>query len=346
MENKQEAKIYEDENYKNIFNNKKNFKDFLRDFTDIEIFKDIDENEIDDQTERFVEVTKPQTECDTLKMVKVKDTYALVLLEHQSSVDHLMPFRILDYMTKIWGNYIKEQEQQQSSISRRKDFKLPPIVPIVYHTGQGNWTSISQFEEKINDSNLFKDFIPSFKYGIISLDKLTFEDLKQKETVVSFEMLLLKIKDGNDLNEVQNILSDENYTQKVLSKATDEQKNEIVKIVDKQLTIHNATKEQREQIINSVKDGGVSKMVDWFKIKEEQGIEKGRQEQLRESVLSMLERGIEDETICDILKVDDEKFKKIKSEYEQLQSDNEILDESKIFDEDLEEDNEMSTMQL
>ncbi len=162
-------KKYEDATYKNFLNNKTNFKEFLRDFTDIEVFKDIGENDIDDQTERFVSEMTTQKECDTLKMVKVKDTYALVLVEHQSSVNHLMPYRILEYMTKIWQNYIKEQEQITPKISETKDFRLPPIVPIVYHTGKGNWTAISDFKEKIEHNNLFKDFIPSFNYGIISL---------------------------------------------------------------------------------------------------------------------------------------------------------------------------------
>ncbi|MEO5726864.1 MAG: Rpn family recombination-promoting nuclease/putative transposase, partial [Byssovorax sp.] len=43
-----------------------------------------------------------------------------VLFEHQSTVDALMPFRLLQYMVLIWERHLQVHSE---------DKRLPPIVP-------------------------------------------------------------------------------------------------------------------------------------------------------------------------------------------------------------------------
>lgn len=38
-------------------------------------------------------------------------------------------------MKFIWEDYEKEMEQKQEGISKRKNFKYPPILPIVFYDG-------------------------------------------------------------------------------------------------------------------------------------------------------------------------------------------------------------------
>ena len=49
--------------------------------------------------------------------------------------------QILRYIVHIWEDYEKEMNKKFPEISRRKGFKYPPVLPIVYYEGKQRWTS-------------------------------------------------------------------------------------------------------------------------------------------------------------------------------------------------------------
>ena len=53
-----------------------------------------------------------------------------LLLEHQSTVDRRMPFRLLRYMVRIWEAWLAQDPQRDT---------LPIILPMVLHQGPGTW---------------------------------------------------------------------------------------------------------------------------------------------------------------------------------------------------------------
>jgi len=52
--------------------------------------------------------------------------YICILAEHQSSVDPLMPLRVWQYITAIWGETLKKS----------KKAKLPLVIPIIFYNGK------------------------------------------------------------------------------------------------------------------------------------------------------------------------------------------------------------------
>ena len=62
--------------------------------------------------------------------------------------------QILRYMVYIWEDYEKECEIKQKGISKNKDFKYPPILPIIFYNGSKNWTSSLQLNERIYFSDI------------------------------------------------------------------------------------------------------------------------------------------------------------------------------------------------
>jgi len=55
-----------------------------------------------------------------------------VLVEHQSSDDPLMAFRVLRYVTRIWDQYEREHPKAR---------RLPAVIPLVVYQGDDRWTS-------------------------------------------------------------------------------------------------------------------------------------------------------------------------------------------------------------
>ena len=56
-----------------------------------------------------------------------------ILIEHQSTVDVAMGFRVLFYMTQIWD--FQRREWESSGVARSQ-WRLRPIIPIVFYTGE------------------------------------------------------------------------------------------------------------------------------------------------------------------------------------------------------------------
>lgn len=96
------------------------------------------------------------------------EAYVYILIEHQSSVDYLMAFRMYTYMGQLWSRCVAEA----GAAGRRKSFKLPPILPVVFYDGAKNWTAVKRFTEKVARSEEFPGYIPNFEYRLISLKDL------------------------------------------------------------------------------------------------------------------------------------------------------------------------------
>ena len=88
----------------------------------------------------YVDSELAQAHSDVLYSVRIGGRPALiyVLLEHQSTVDRLMPFRCLKYQVRIWDDWLADHPDAAH---------LPVIVPIVVHHSAGGWHAATAIEE-------------------------------------------------------------------------------------------------------------------------------------------------------------------------------------------------------
>ena len=71
--------------------------------------------------------------------MKNKDVYFLI--EHQSTIDYSMPFRIAEYCILIMKSAIDEKH------IKNKNYKFPLVYPIVLYTGKEKWNHKKYLEE-------------------------------------------------------------------------------------------------------------------------------------------------------------------------------------------------------
>jgi len=94
-----------------------------------------------------------------------RDAFVYVLVEHQSSDDSLMAFRVLRYMTRIW-----DQHEREHPGARR----LPAVIPLVVYQGPGRWASPVQLLDVIDldrdGRQAMQAWLPRFEF---LLDDLT-----------------------------------------------------------------------------------------------------------------------------------------------------------------------------
>jgi predicted transposase YdaD len=99
------------------------------------------------------------------------DAFVYVLVEHQSSDDPLMAFRVLRYITRIWDQYEREHPKAR---------RLPAVIPLVVYRGDGHWTSPVQLLDVIDLSPAARQQMQAWlpRFGFL-LDDLTRADEDQ-----------------------------------------------------------------------------------------------------------------------------------------------------------------------
>lgn len=121
MQEEQEKKSREttqsfDVNSKMIFGNNKLCAQFLNDYVDIPLLKNIRPEDIEDVKERYHFFDDVELNADTVKRIRIKDKdeclYLVSLIDHKSQVDYNVSMQLLRYMVCIWYNWEKENGQR------------------------------------------------------------------------------------------------------------------------------------------------------------------------------------------------------------------------------------------
>jgi hypothetical protein len=184
------------------------FVQFLHEVVRLEIFKNVLPEDIEDITERFIALGMENKDGDTVKRIKLKEhepLFVVGLTEHQQKVSYRMSFRFLQYCVYIWNDYEKEQEALRSGVTELKDFKYPPVLPVVYYTGEGKWTAQMNFYDKVYLNEMFKPYIPSFEYMLIDANNYSYADLLTNRDILSLFLFIDKIKRAEQISNVRDI---------------------------------------------------------------------------------------------------------------------------------------------
>ena len=308
-----------DNSYKELFDNPEVFIQFIKHFSNVPILNDIKAEDIEDYTNRFIPLFLEEKDADSIKVVKIKeDIFVITMIEHQSEVCYNMSCRMLWYMVLIWNEWIKQKEKEEKGITIRKDFKLPPILPIVYYTGTNTWSAEVNFSNNVYLSNEFSKYIPNFSYELVPLNKYTIEDLMKYEDILSFIMILDKIKEPAQIKEILQKITDE-YINKVNENIPDNLLQLIKNIVFLFLKKIDASKKEREEIESLINERRFSNMFETLEYniqkEREQYKKEGAYEKLVDMVISLYKSDISLDIIARSAKITKQEIIDIINQY-------------------------------
>lgn len=181
--------------------------EFLRGYLDIDLLKEIQPEDIEDISDRFLPMWQEERDSDSVKKIHLKDfsLYLIAIVEHQSRVHYDMAFRMLRYIVMVLIDYAEEQEKLHKGITKIKDFKYPPILPIVYYEGTDRWNAVKNFKDRVYLNDIFGEYIPDFEYLIVPLHQYTNQDLIEKQDELSLIMLINKLRSSKDFKHLKEI---------------------------------------------------------------------------------------------------------------------------------------------
>ncbi|MCM1387561.1 MAG: Rpn family recombination-promoting nuclease/putative transposase [Bacillus sp. (in: Bacteria)] len=254
-----------DSGSKIIFGNAELCSQFLRNYMDMPILKNVKAEDIEDVSERYLPMFTEERNSDTVKRVKIseKDTlFFISLIEHKTKVDYNISMQLLRYMVYIWEDYEKEAEKNHKGITKTKDFKYPPIVPIVYYEGTQRWSAARNFKDRIFFDRAFEPFTPKFFYKLVQLNEYSVRELVEKNDELSLVMLINRIQSAE---EFRGLDLPKNYLKNLSEHSTDELLDIIQKVVETMLRHLKISEEEVEEFTGQVKERKMGELFEHFK---------------------------------------------------------------------------------
>ena len=262
---------YRDSSAKLIFEDPILCAQFLRGYVDIPLLKDVQPEDITDETERFVHLFTEERDSDVVKRIRLKNKgndeipfYLISLIEHKAQVDYNVVMQILRYIVFIWEDYEKEQERKQAGVSRTKGFRYPPVLPIVYYEGSGRWTAASRLHERVYLSDMLGGYIPDYRCLMVQLNRYTNRMLMEKEDELSIVMMLNRLQKTADFTVLQEEVPAE-YLEKVTAQTPEYLLRIIGQVVEILLGRLNVPKEEARRFADQVKERKVGELFANFK---------------------------------------------------------------------------------
>lgn len=120
-----------------------------------------------------------------------------VLFEHQSTVDALMPFRLLQYMVLIWERHLQVHPE---------DKRLPPIVPVVLHHSRSGWSASTTFEGLLDVDEATLDALGEhtvrLRFVLDDISKATDESLEARAMTALGRVVLWCLRHAREPDEL------------------------------------------------------------------------------------------------------------------------------------------------
>ena len=243
---------------KTIFQNPVLCSQFLRDYVNLPMLKNIQPEDIEDYTDRYISYFGVEFESDIVKKIKIRDInydveefYLISLIEHKSKVDYNVVVQLLKYMACIWAEYEKKFGAEYKDKVKTKEFRYPPILPVVYHEGSGAWTAPMHLKERIFMSEIFEEYIPDFTYCLVNNRDYSKEELLENGNEMSLIMLLNKIQTKADLSEFLSIPLEE--INRIVKESPEAVIDIIVMVMQALCTKLNLSRQDTEECVEKVR---------------------------------------------------------------------------------------------
>lgn len=215
----------------------------------------------------FVTVDFRGKQADMIYKLREKEVYFII--EHQSTQDADMAFRVLEYQVEVMNHSFIEN-----------GFKSNPhakVITIVIYTGQGEWKkpqSIDEIQEKFGyEIRPNTNYERIGEYNVLSISNCTNEELLKDDTFISKAILIEKVRGEDELIKILD---------KILPTIKENERADMIGIL-RYVLIKDLGKERAEKYIK-ILEGGIDmgRFVNELRLDRERTIlkakEKGKKE--------------------------------------------------------------------
>ena len=150
--------------------------EFFKSYLPKEVLEIIDLSTLKQESSSFLSNELGEGVSDILYSVKYGEEsgYISILLEHQSTSDRLITYRIQKYMLRLCEEHLRKQKGKKNS-----EKTLPIIYPVILYTGNKKYTAPRSFYELFENEGLAKKFFTE-PVKVIDVHEIKDEELKER----------------------------------------------------------------------------------------------------------------------------------------------------------------------
>ena len=215
-----------------------------------------------------------------------------LLIEHQSTVDEMMGFRVLFYMMLIWD---AERRRWETGNVPKRQRRLSPILPIVFYTGERRWQTPLSLDAVMNLPEELSRFVPRFDTLFLNVKATDAATLTQTDHPLGWLLRVLQ-QEGADEAAIRRVLIEAlSYPDALSAQEASQRREAIAYLVA--LVLHRRPAEEHQDLINLIDrythDMEVAPMAETMAeiLLErgiEQGIEQGERKNAIKNILTIL----------------------------------------------------------
>jgi hypothetical protein len=251
-----------DNSVKLILSEPELFAEFLHSFIPIDILKDVTAANIEDISERLISLVSEQKDGDTIKRINLNDgksLFVIAIVEHESKVNFRASFKMLLYIALILNDHEKEVNKD-TKITHTKEYKYPPILPIIFYDGENEWTAETNFFNRTEMNGIFAKYIPKFEYELVNLKDYNFADLAEFGNTLSLFMMVDKLKTAEAFSELGKLPKE--YIEHLKNiNVPPHLKALLVKVITVLLRKINVPQDEIDVFAERIDERGVSEMI-------------------------------------------------------------------------------------
>jgi len=152
---------------------------FFKQYLSPEILNAIDLNHLEPCQQSYIDSELKLMQSDVLYKTSIHEQlgYLYLLLEHQSTPDKLMPFRMLKYHMGIWDDHLKQTKEKGNKENR--DHGLPLIVGLVFYNGREPYTYSCDIKDLINAPMLLIEKVWNKPFQLIDVRNVADEEMRE-----------------------------------------------------------------------------------------------------------------------------------------------------------------------
>ena len=173
-----------------------------------DLVESLDFSKVQNVNTTFIADNLREQESDLVFLLPFRDTnetevMLYILIEHQSTVDPVMGFRMLSYMYHIW-----DQQRQQWIAEKvpKSQWRFRPIIPVVFYTGQSEWRPVISMEALMTVPEPLLRFVPRFETLFLGIQTEPDVNLLKTEGPFGWLMTVLKRADTPDPSVFVSVL--------------------------------------------------------------------------------------------------------------------------------------------
>ena len=173
-----------------------------------ELVESLDFSRVQSVNTTFIADNLREQESDLVFLLPFRDTdetevMIYILVEHQSTIDPIMGFRMLSYMYHIW-----DQQRQQWIAEKvpKSQWRFRPIIPVVFYTGRSEWRPAISMETLMTVPAPLLRFVPRFETLFLGIQNEPDANLLKTASPFGWLMTVLKRLDTTDSSVFVSVL--------------------------------------------------------------------------------------------------------------------------------------------